>query len=57
MGRKSNLDKEERVQVVMALLRGEEKLEVLARRHGICANTLDGPPQSRLLQSISAKVW
>ena len=40
MGRKSNLGNEERVEVVLALLRGEEKLEVLARRHGICANTL-----------------
>lgn len=40
MGRKSNLGKEERVEVVLALLRGEEKLEVLARRHGICANTV-----------------
>ena len=40
MGRPSNIPPEQRTEVVLAVLRGTEKLEVLARRHQVSANTL-----------------
>lgn len=40
MGRPSNLPPEQRTELVLAVLRGTEKLEVLARRHQVSANTL-----------------
>jgi transposase len=40
MGRPSNIPPEQRTELVLAVLRGAEKLEVLARRHQVSANTL-----------------
>jgi len=40
MGAPSELSAAERQEIVLALLRREEPAEVLARRHGISANTL-----------------
>jgi len=40
MGRPSNIPPEQRTEWVWAVLRGTEKLEVLARRHQVSANTL-----------------
>ena len=40
MGRPSNIPLEQRTELVLAVLRGTEKLEVLARRHQVSANTL-----------------
>ena len=40
MGRPSNIPPEQRTELVLAVLRGTEKLEVLARRHPVSANTL-----------------
>ena len=40
MPRHSNLPPAQRVELVLAVLRGTEKLEVLARRHQVSANTL-----------------
>lgn len=40
MGRPSNIPPEQRTELVWAVLRGTEKLEVLARRHQVSANTL-----------------
>ena len=40
MGRPSDIPPEQRTELVLAVLRGTEKLEVLARRHQVSANTL-----------------
>ena len=40
MARQSKIPREQRVELVLAVLRGTEKLEVLARRHQVSANTL-----------------
>jgi transposase len=40
MPRHSNIPPAQRVDLVLAVLRGTEKLEVLARRHQVSANTL-----------------
>jgi transposase len=40
MPRHSNLPPGQRAELVLAVLRGTEKLEVLARRHQVSANTL-----------------
>jgi len=40
MGRPSNISPGQRTELVLAVLRGTEKLEVLARRHQVSANTL-----------------
>ena len=40
MARHSNVPKGQRTELVVAVLRGTEKLEVLARRHQVSANTL-----------------
>jgi transposase len=40
MPRHSNIPPAQRVELVLAVLRGTEKLEVLARRHQVSANTL-----------------
>jgi transposase len=40
MPRHSKLTPAQRVELVLAVLRGTEKLEVLARRHQVSANTL-----------------
>ena len=40
MPRHSHLPPAQRVELVLAVLRGTEKLEVLARRHQVSANTL-----------------
>ena len=40
MARHSNIPKDQRAELVLALLRGTEKLEVVARRHQVSANTL-----------------
>lgn len=40
MARHSNVAKEQRVELVLAVLRGTENLEVLARRHQVSTNTL-----------------
>jgi transposase-like protein len=40
MARQSKVPKDQRVELVLAVLRGAEKLEVLARRHQVSANTL-----------------
>ena len=40
MGRPSHIPLEQRTELVLAVLRGTEKLEVLARRHQVSANTL-----------------
>ena len=40
MPKHSNLPPAQRVELVLAVLRGTEKLEVLARRHQVSANTL-----------------
>lgn len=40
MGAKSNLSASERRELVLSLLRREESAGVLARRYGICENTL-----------------
>jgi transposase len=40
MPRQSNIPPAQRVELVLAVLRGTEKLEVLARRHQVSANTL-----------------
>lgn len=40
MGAPSELSAAERMEIVLAMLRREEPAEVLARRHGISANTL-----------------
>lgn len=40
MARHSNVPKDQRVELVLTLLRGSESLEVLARRHQVSANTL-----------------
>ena len=40
MGRPSNIPTAQRGELVLAVLRGTEKLEVLARRHQVSANTL-----------------
>jgi transposase len=40
MARHSHLPPAQRVDLVLAVLRGTEKLEVLARRHQVSANTL-----------------
>jgi len=40
MARHSKIPKVQRPELVLAVLRGTEKLEVLARRHQVSANTL-----------------
>jgi transposase-like protein len=40
MGAPSELSAAERMEIVLALIRREEPAEVLARRHGVSANTL-----------------
>jgi transposase-like protein len=40
MARHSKVPRDQRVELVLAVLRGTEKLEVLARRHQVSANTL-----------------
>ena len=40
MARHSKVPKAQRAELVLAVLRGTEKLEVLARRHQVSANTL-----------------
>jgi transposase len=40
MARHSNIPPAQRTELVLAVLRGTEKLEVLARRHQVSANTL-----------------
>ena len=40
MPRHSNIPAPQRTELVLAVLRGTEKLEVLARRHQVSANTL-----------------
>lgn len=40
MARQSKIPKAQRQELVLAVLRGTEKLEVLARRHQVSANTL-----------------
>ena len=40
MARHSKISKAQRQELVLAVLRGTEKLEVLARRHQVSANTL-----------------
>ncbi len=40
MGRASALTAEERAEIVLALIRRDEPLSVLARRHGVSENTL-----------------
>jgi transposase-like protein len=40
MARHSKIPKAQRPELVLAVLRGTEKLEVLARRHQVSANTL-----------------
>jgi transposase len=40
MPRHSNIPAAQRAELVLAVLRGTEKLEVLARRHQVSANTL-----------------
>ena len=40
MARHSKVPKAQRSELVLAVLRGTEKLEVLARRHQVSANTL-----------------
>ena len=40
MARPSDLTPEQRAEIVLSLLRKEEPASVLARRHGISANTL-----------------
>jgi transposase-like protein len=40
MARQSRIPPPQRVELVLAVLRGAEKLEVLARRHQVSANTL-----------------
>ena len=40
MGRPSKIPLAQRTELVLAVLRGTEKLEVLARRHQVSANTL-----------------
>ncbi len=40
MPRQSNVPPAQRVELVLAVLRGTERLEVLARRHQVSANTL-----------------
>jgi len=40
MGRLSNIPPEQRSELVLAVLRGTEKLEVPARQHQVSANTL-----------------
>ena len=40
MGRRSDLPVDARVTAVLAVLKGEESLEAVARRHGISSQTL-----------------
>lgn len=40
MARRSRIPEDQRAELVLAVLRGTEKLEVLARRHQVSANTL-----------------
>ena len=40
MGRRSDLTSEERAEIVLALLRREEPLSVLAKRHGVSETSL-----------------
>ncbi len=40
MARHSKIPRDQRAELVLAVLRGTEKLEVLARRHQVSANTL-----------------
>lgn len=40
MGRKSDLPVDARLTAVLAVLKGEESLEAIARRHGVSSNTL-----------------
>ncbi len=40
MARHSKIPKDQRAELVLAVLRGTEKLEVLARRHQVSTNTL-----------------
>jgi transposase-like protein len=40
MARHSKIPREQRAELVLAVLRGTETLEVLARRHQVSANTL-----------------
>lgn len=40
MGRPSNIPPGQRTELVLAVLRGTEKLEVLGRRHQVSTNTL-----------------
>jgi transposase-like protein len=40
VARHSKIPKDQRAELVLAVLRGTEKLEVLARRHQVSANTL-----------------
>ncbi len=40
MARQSKIPRDQRAELVLAVLRGTEKLEVLARRHQVSANTL-----------------
>ena len=40
MARHSKIPQDQRAELVLAVLRGTEKLEVLARRHQVSANTL-----------------
>jgi len=40
VARHSKIPKDQRVELVLSVLRGTESLEVLARRHGVSANTL-----------------
>ena len=40
MARRSKIPRSQRAELVLAVLRGSEKLEVLARRHQVSANTL-----------------
>jgi len=58
MARHSHLPPAQRVDLVLAVLRGTEKLEVLARRHQVSTNTLPygpniRPPLRRLSRSAS----
>ena len=40
MARHSNVPKDQHAELVLAVLRGTEKLEMLARRHQVSSNTL-----------------
>ena len=40
MPRRSELTPDQRAELVLATIRGQESLEVLARRHGVSGNTL-----------------